>query len=123
MKIGEVAREAGVTIDTIRFYERRGVLAPAERRPSGYREYGEATVERIRLAWARCSRLGCRSTRSSTRSPRTTPGWATCESERWRLDGALERVDARIAELQALRREIVTARAACTKGHCSFQSE
>ena len=48
---------------------------------------------------------------------------AGLRSERWRLDGALERVDARIAELQALRREIVTARAACTKGHCSFQSE
>ena len=50
MKIGELARRAEVTIDTIRFYERRGVLPPAPRRPSGHREYNDAAVERIRLA-------------------------------------------------------------------------
>ena len=122
MKIGEVAREAGVTIDTIRFYERRGVLAPAERRPSGYREYGDATVERIRLA-RRMQWVGLSLDEIIDALAAHDTGRATCESERWRLDGALERVDARIAELKALRREIVTAQAACTKGRCSFQSE
>jgi DNA-binding transcriptional MerR regulator len=38
-KIGHVAREAGVTIDTVRFYERRGVLPTPQREPSGYRRY------------------------------------------------------------------------------------
>jgi DNA-binding transcriptional MerR regulator len=38
MKIGQVAADADVTVDTVRFYERRGVLPPPERRPSGYRE-------------------------------------------------------------------------------------
>ena len=47
-------------------------------------------------------------------------GRATCESECWRLDGALERVDVRIAELKALRREILSARTACEKGRCGF---
>jgi len=47
-------------------------------------------------------------------------GRATCDSERWRLDAALDRVDARIVELKALRREIVAARSACRKGHSSF---
>ena len=122
MKIGEVAREAGVTIDTIRFYERRGVLPPAERRPSGYREYGDATVERIRLA-RRMQWVGLSLDEIIDALAAHDTGRATCESERWRLDGALERVDARIAELKVLRREIVTARAACTKGRCSFQSE
>ena len=122
MKIGEVAREAGVTIDTIRFYERRGVLARAERRPSGYREYGGATVERIRLA-RKMQSVGLSLDEIIDALAAHDTGRATCESERWRLDGALERVDTRIAALKALRREIVTARAACTKGHCSFQSE
>ena len=45
---------------------------------------------------------------------------ATCSSERWRLDVALERVDARLAELRALRREIVAARTGCEKGRCGF---
>ena len=50
MKIGQVADAAGVSVDTVRFYERRGVLPAPERLPSGYRTYGSATVERIRLA-------------------------------------------------------------------------
>ena len=50
MKIGQVAADADVTVDTVRFYERRGVLPPPERRPSGYREYTPAAVERIRMA-------------------------------------------------------------------------
>jgi MerR family mercuric resistance operon transcriptional regulator/MerR family copper efflux transcriptional regulator len=47
-------------------------------------------------------------------------GRATCESERWRLDAALDRVEARIAALTALRRDILSARTACEKGDCSF---
>jgi hypothetical protein len=41
MTIGEVARRSGFTIRRLRFYERRGLLAPAARRASGYRLYGE----------------------------------------------------------------------------------
>src|SRR5580765_1430056 len=47
MKIGEVAKLAGTGIETIRFYEREGLLLEPERRPSGYRQYDEATVERL----------------------------------------------------------------------------
>ena len=50
MKIGEVAAGAGVSIDTVRFYERRGVLPEPERTASGYRTYTDASVERLRLA-------------------------------------------------------------------------
>lgn len=49
MKIGQVATQAGVNIDTLRYYERRGLLAEPERRPSGYREYPEETVSIIRF--------------------------------------------------------------------------
>ncbi len=49
MKIGQVATRAGVNIDTLRYYERRGLLAEPERRPSGYREYPEETVSIIRF--------------------------------------------------------------------------
>ena len=52
MKIGEVAAEAEVSVDTVRFYERRGVLPTPRRRPSGYREYPTSTVERIHMARA-----------------------------------------------------------------------
>ena len=45
LKIGEMARRTGVTAKAIRFYERKGVLPPAERAPNGYRLYdGEAVA-------------------------------------------------------------------------------
>jgi len=49
MKIGQVATRAGVNIDPLRYYERRGLLAEPQRRPSGYREYPEETVPIIRF--------------------------------------------------------------------------
>lgn len=119
MKIGEVARRAEVTIDTVRFYERRGVVAPPPRRPSGYREYSDDTVERIRLA-RRMQSLGLSLDEIIEALGAHDAGRATCASERWRLDAALDRVDARIAELKALRREITSARSACEKGRCGF---
>jgi DNA-binding transcriptional MerR regulator len=49
MRIGELAREVGVSTDTVRFYERSGWLPPASRRENDYREYGAADVEHLRL--------------------------------------------------------------------------
>jgi len=45
--IGEVARRAGVGIETVRFYERRGLLAEPDRRQSGYRQYTDEAVRRL----------------------------------------------------------------------------
>ena len=44
MKTGEVAAAAGVNIQTLRYYERRGILQEPERRSSGYREYPDSAV-------------------------------------------------------------------------------
>jgi DNA-binding transcriptional MerR regulator len=49
VRIGEIANRSGVTVDTVRFYERLGVLPSPEREPSGYRDYAPETVERIQL--------------------------------------------------------------------------
>ena len=49
MRIGELARDVGVSTDTVRFYERSGWLPPADRRENAYREYGPADVEHLRL--------------------------------------------------------------------------
>jgi DNA-binding transcriptional MerR regulator len=47
--ISKTAADAGVSSDTLRYYERVGLLAPPERSASGYRVYDAATVERVRL--------------------------------------------------------------------------
>lgn len=47
--IGRLAQAAEVNIDTVRFYERQGLLRPAPRSGGGYRLYGEAEVQRLRF--------------------------------------------------------------------------
>lgn len=49
MRIGELAAQAGLTTATIRFYERCGVLDPADRLSSGYRDYPDSAVEQLRF--------------------------------------------------------------------------
>jgi len=119
VKIGEVAQQAGVSIDTVRFYEQRGVLPPAARRPSGYRDYDPSTVGRIQLA-RRMQSVGLSLEEIIDALSAHDTGQATCASEGWRLDAALDRVDTKLAELKALRRQIVATRTACARGRCTL---
>jgi DNA-binding transcriptional MerR regulator len=119
MKIGQVAREAGVSIDTVRFYERRGVLPPPQRRPSGYRVFTESSVERIRMARA-LQNLGFTLDEVIDALHAHDAGGATCESERWRLEGVVDRIDAKIAELRRVRRNTLKAIDECRAGRCRF---
>lgn len=53
LKTGEVAARAGVNIQTLRYYERRGIIQEPTRRASGYREYPQDAVRVIRfINWA-----------------------------------------------------------------------
>ena len=119
MKIGQVAREAGVSVDTIRFYERRGVLPAPERRPSGYRMFTEATVERIRTARG-LQNMGFTLDEVIDALGAHDAGGATCDSERWRLEAVVDRMEARIAELQQARRNAMTILDECRAGRCRF---
>ncbi len=49
LRIGQLAVRLGTTAKTLRFYEKVGLLGPAERGPSGYRRYSEGAVGRARL--------------------------------------------------------------------------
>jgi MerR family transcriptional regulator, copper efflux regulator len=49
LTIGQVAGEAAVGVETVRFYEREGLIPPPPRTPSGYRQYPADTVERLRF--------------------------------------------------------------------------
>jgi DNA-binding transcriptional MerR regulator len=121
MKIGEVATSAGVTVDTVRFYERRGVLPAAARRPSGYREYAPSTVERIRAA-RDLQHLGFTLEEVIDALRAHDSGTATCDSELWRLEAAVDRIDAKIAELRRTRRTIQATMKECRAGRCRFSA-
>jgi DNA-binding transcriptional MerR regulator len=120
LKIGAIADRAGVSIDTVRYYERRGLLSPAERLPSGYRLYREATVGRIHLA-RRLQGLGMSLDEVSDALRVHDRGGASCESERWRLEAVHQRITARLAELSAVRQAIDDALAQCAAGDCALR--
>jgi DNA-binding transcriptional MerR regulator len=122
MKIGEVARQAGVTVDTVRFYERRGVLPKALRRPSGYRQYSQATIERIRFAKAL---QGLRFTLDEVVAVLgdVDTGIASCENERPRFETVLARIDEKIGELSSVRRRLLSTLKRCADGRCAFREE
>jgi len=47
MTIGQVARQTGVSVETIRYYEKEGLIDEPERNPSGYRQYPAETIKRV----------------------------------------------------------------------------
>jgi DNA-binding transcriptional MerR regulator len=119
VKIGQVASESGVSIDTVRFYERRGVLPVPARTASGYRIYTGASVARIQLA-RRLQGLGLTLDEVIGARHANDGGHASCETERWRLEAVLDRIAARIAELIRLRAEVHEVLAACDSGSCTL---
>jgi DNA-binding transcriptional MerR regulator len=116
VKIGQVAEEAGVSVDTVRFYERRGVLPAAQRRPSGYRVFNHDTVNRIRTAKA-LQDLGF--TLDEIVSALHSHG--TCETERWRIEVVVDRLEAKIAELEQARRNAMKTLEDCRAGQCKLK--
>jgi DNA-binding transcriptional MerR regulator len=57
MRIGELAKHAGVSVQTLRFYERQGLLAKPARRASGYREYADRDLQRVNFVRS-CQGIG-----------------------------------------------------------------
>lgn len=107
MRIGEVAREAGVTTKTIRFWEGEGLLPDPPRTGSGYRDYEDGIIERlvfIRQAQAGGLTLGqIRQVLEIGDS-----GDAPCEHVGRVVADRLAEVEARITELTATRRHLQT---------------
>jgi len=121
LNIGELATKSSVSIDTVRFYERRGVLPPPERQPSGYRIYNHATIERIRLA-KELQALGFTLDEVIDALHSFDAGDPSCSQERWRLEKVLKRIDEKVAELRRTRRDVLRVLADCSAGKCRFQN-
>src|SRR4051794_11482281 len=111
MKIGEVAKLSGTGIETIRFYEREGLLLEPERRPSGYRQYGGATVERLDYI-RRAKELGF--TLAEIRDLLELSFAASnCEHIRQRAEVKITDIEAKIRNLQQMKRSLGKIVARC----------
>ena len=102
LRIGQVARRAGVSADTIRYYERLGVLPKPQRSPAGYREYPENAVNRITLV-RNAARFGFTLTEIRGFLRVREAGGKPCHQVRQSAQTILDGVDRQIAELTATR--------------------
>jgi len=119
MRIGEVARRAGVNVETLRYYERRGLLAEPARGINGHRDYGEETVRFVK-AVKEAQRLGFTLEEIAEHS-RLTRGGRAHEAVRIRVAQKLDEIDERIASLRRVREELerVVGCACDSLDHCT----
>jgi Cd(II)/Pb(II)-responsive transcriptional regulator len=113
MKIGELARITRCTPDTIRFYEKEGLLPPAQRTQSNYRTYGEAHVERLRLI-RNCREFDMTHDEVRVLLKALDSQEADCCAINALIDTHIEHVRTRIDELIALRAHLTDLRAKCS---------
>ncbi len=105
MFIAEAAERAGVNPQTLRYYERRGLLRPAGRRSSGYREYSDDDVRRVRFV-KRAQELGFSLDDIAALLALRAPQPARRERARRVAEARLVDIDARIRDLQGMRRAL-----------------
>lgn len=112
MKIGELAARAGCDVQTVRFYEREGLLEEPAREASGYRRYAERHLTRLNFI------RHCRSLDIPLPEVRQLLGFAaepaqSCVQVNALLDGHIALVKARIQSLRALEKQLAALRKTC----------
>ncbi len=105
--IGEVAREVGMTVEGLRFYERRGLLRPARRTSAGYRLYEEAQLETLQFVRA-AQRMGF-SLAEIQELVELRGGGGPCSQVRDRLEEKLTRVSDQRRLLDTFEAQLRTA--------------
>lgn len=112
MKIGELARRSGCSVETVRFYEREGLLGEPERQPNGYRSYSSGHLAQINFI------RHCRSLGMGLGDVRTllelqaNPDLACDEISRL-IESQIEGVHRQIDSLRLLEQQLRSLRDAC----------
>lgn len=105
LRIGEVARSAGVNVQTLRYYERRGLVVAGFRRHSGQREYDATDVARVRTIKS-AQRLGFTLAEIHELFDLSEHRRGTGEL-RAMAQAKINEIDARIADLRAVRKRLM----------------
>lgn len=113
LKIGQVAERAGVGVETIRFYERRGLLEEPARKQSGYRQYTDDVVDRLRFI-RRAKNLGFTLAEiKELLELRVAPG-TTCAAVKSCAETKIGDIEERIRSLQRMKEALESLTAACS---------
>src|SRR5205809_1432781 len=120
MKVGEVAERAGVNVETLRYYERRGLLPLPERVPSGHRRYDEETVRFLR-AIKEAQSVGFTLAEIGEYLRAARRSGSPSEALRIRMAAKIDEIDGRIAGLRRMRDELarVVGCACDSLDHCT----
>ena len=112
MRIGQLAKLTGADIQTIRFYERQGLLPPPNRQDNGYRAYEADHVEKL-LFIRRCRSFGMSLEEIGVLQGFQEQPQQPCTAINTLLDRHIAQVRAQIASLHALENQLVTLRGCC----------
>ncbi|MDM4769947.1 Cd(II)/Pb(II)-responsive transcriptional regulator [Solimonas sp. SE-A11] len=120
MRIGELSEATGVDVETIRYYERSGLLQEPERRANGYRAYGPVHLERLSFI------RHCRALDMPLADVQRLLGFverpqADCGDINQLIDEHLARVRARLKSMQALEKQLTALRTHCEAGHTAAE--
>ena len=111
LRVGQVAERVGVNVQTLRYYERRGLLPAPDRTPAGYRAYPPDTIEFLRSV-KRAQELGFRLSEIEDLI-RIRRGDGAPEELGELVRGKLSEIDTRIRGLEELRASLHEAAGAC----------
>ncbi|WP_420935941.1 Cd(II)/Pb(II)-responsive transcriptional regulator [Alteromonas sp. A081] len=112
MKIGQLADKTGLSIQTIRFYERKALLAAPQRTQSNYRSYSDEALKQL-LFIKQCRALDMTIEEISLVLETRTNPESSCENVNATMDKHIDDIKHRISELNALQKTLKSMRAAC----------
>ena len=113
LSIGQVARKAGVGVETVRFYEREGLLEEPPRRASGYRQYSDQVVKRIRFI-KRAQQLGFSLKEITELLLLRVDAQTSCDEVKQRTEAKIAEVEQKMVELQRMRQALLQVASLCT---------
>ncbi len=113
LSIGQLAKQAEVGVETVRFYEREGLLTEPERRQSGYRQYQSDTVDRL-LFIRRAKELGFTLKEIKELLSLRVDEDKTCADVRQQAAAKITDIEERIRSLQRMKRALVKVTNTCS---------
>lgn len=115
---GELAERAGVGTQTVRYYERRGLLREPPRTDAGYRQYDDSDVDRLRFIRT-AQRLGFKLEEIDELLGLRVETDGSCDEVEARARAVLDRIDGQISDLRAIRRALGELLEACRKAEAT----
>ena len=122
MLIGELSKRTGFSHDTIRFYEKKGLIDvnKKERRDNNYKEYPEAVFERLVLIKT-VKELGFTLNEIDEFIKAWSEESASCSNLTSHLNDKIDRVDEQIKLLQQIRSKLTSSLEKCLSNNCEFE--